>query len=84
MNEQNSNQNNMEEFEMLDIIVLDSVYSTSAIQQTTDNTPINNGLERIKVENDLRIIKRRRQLYLELVPPVYISVSFLLVVVGIA
>jgi hypothetical protein len=63
--EQNSNQNNTDELEMLDIVVLDSTSTTSAIQ--SDNTTIN-GLERIKAEND----HRRRQLYLELVPPVII------------
>ena len=74
--EQNSNQNNIDELEMLDIVVLDSTSTTSAIQ--SDNTTIN-GLERINVENYHRI--KRRQLYLEMVPPV-ISVSFLLIVVG--
>jgi hypothetical protein len=47
MNEQNSNQNNIEGFEMLDIIVVDSISITSAIPKT-DNTTINNGLERIR------------------------------------
>lgn len=72
MNEKKSNQNNFEELEMLDITsigVVDTISSTSSATPTTDNTTINNGLERIKVEIDLRIIKRR-QIYLELVPPV--------------